>query len=86
MRRCSYELDIKEERQTLNLWFFKIEQVRYIVTVEVHDRYDFTKQEWDGVGNYLNNYAMYAHDWFGIGKDYDWYATFTYTTPWETVG
>lgn len=86
VRRCEYSLAIVEERRTLDFWLFKIELVRYETTVTVHDKYDFTEQPWDDVGNYLNNYAMYAHDIFGVGKDYDWYATFTYKTAWKTVG
>ena len=86
IRNCEYTIDITEEQRTIGFWLFETEQVRYIITVTVHDVYDFTEQPWDGVGNYLNNFAMLAHDYLGVGKDYHLYATFTYTTSWENAG
>ena len=52
------------------------------VEVVVYDRYDFTEWRNDGsFGSVMNN-AAYLGQLFGYIKDYDWEATFTYTTPW----
>jgi len=83
VRRCNYTIQIIEEKRTTGVWIWEREQTRYSITITVSDRYDFTSQPWDSVGNYLNNAAWILHDYFDVGKDYQWDATFTYTTKWE---
>ena len=39
---------------------------------------------WNSFGSVMNNIAV-IYDFFIGGNDYDWYATYTYTTDWEDV-
>ena len=84
-RTCSYSISIVTETRTKGHWFWKRDQQKLRVSVTVYDLYDFTPQKWDSVGNYLNNFAYITHVLFDIGKDYWWYATYTYETPWENI-
>ena len=80
----SYTITVEKQERTIGL-FKKRDQVRYVAVVEVSDTYNFDKiREWNGIGNILNNGAYIAHG-FGFGTDYEWSATYTYTTQWEDV-
>ena len=80
-----YTITVTEETRTAGSLWWKHEEVRYIATVTVHDTYNFdTLREWDGFGNIMNNIA-YIYHFLGGGKDFEWYATYTYTTKWEDV-
>ena len=51
-------------------------------TVTVHDTYNFdTYREWNSFGNAMNNLAYSFHGWGG-GNDFEWFATYTYSTKW----
>lgn len=56
-------------------------QIQYTATVTVHDTYDFDLKEWDGFGNWMNNLA-YVYHIFGGGNDFEWFATYKYSTGW----
>ena len=80
-----YTITVTEETRTAGSLWWKHEEVRYIATVTVHDTYNFdTLREWDGFGNIMNNLA-YIYHFLGGGKDFEWYATYTYATKWEDV-
>ena len=85
VRRCNYKIVITEERRTNRVLFWESDEIRYVVTITVSDRYDFTEQPWDGVGNILNNIAWLVHVTYDVGEDYDWDAVFTYKTDWQKV-
>ena len=84
----SYEIKVTTERRTiyhpvfsfLPLW----EEERYVATVRVWDKYDFSLNEWKGFGNILNNMAYIIHQ-FEVGEDYFWDATYTETTNWRKI-
>ena len=81
----SYEITVESETRTIGFWFWKHDEIRYVATVVVYDIYNFDSlRPWDGFGNMLNNGA-YILNVFGIGNDYTWYATYTYSTRWEDV-
>lgn len=84
IQHFDYTITVVEERAPTRLLFRGQEKVRYVVTIQVHDTYDFTKREWESIGDYLNNGAYYLHN-MGVGEDYEWYATYTYTTRWTFV-
>ncbi len=80
----TYCISVTEERRTRGFWFWKHEEVRYTATVTVYDTYDFDEfRDWNSFGSIMNNLA-YIYSFFG-GNDYDWYATYTYTTEWTDV-
>ncbi len=80
----SYEITVTEETRTKGFWFWKREQKRYTATVVVHDVYNFDSyREWNSLGNIMNNLA-YAYSFIG-GNDYEWYATYTYSTKWKNI-
>ena len=77
-----YSITVTEERRTKGILWWKHEEVRYTATVVVYDRYDFDEfREWNSFGNIMNNLAYSYSILFGA-NDYDWYATYTYTTKW----
>lgn len=76
----SYEIVISTRTYTKKtlLGFIIWEQTiteRY-ATVTVIDTYDFDMKPWTGLGNILNNLACLAHDHLGIGRDYEWEASY----------
>ena len=78
-----YTITVTEESRTVGILWWKHEEVRYIATVTVHDEYNFdTFRECNSFGNIMNNIA-YIYHFLGGGKDFEWYATYTYTTKWE---
>lgn len=81
----NYEIDVVEETRTKGFWFWKHEEVRYTATVVVYDVYNFDNlRSGFSLGNILNNGA-YILNVLGVGNDYEWYATYTFSTKWETV-
>ena len=84
IRRCSYEIEITEERRTVG-FLIKQEQVKYTVTIKVSDTYNFDKQPWDSAGNMLNNMARISHKYLDVGTDYEWEAVVVYETVWKKV-
>ena len=85
IQHCSYSIVVTEETRTTGFWFWKKEQIRYVVIVEVSDIYDFDEiRDWNSVGSIANNMA-YIYHLFGGGNDYEWTATFTQTTKWEKI-
>lgn len=85
IQHCSYSITVTEETKTTGLWFWKKEKTRYVATVVVSDIYNFDEiRDWNSVGSIANNIA-YIYNLLGGGHDYEWTATFTQTTKWETV-
>ena len=81
----SYTITVEKETRTVGFLWWKHKEERYVATVEVYDRYDFNNlREWNSFGNIMNNLA-YIYHIFGGGDDYEWFATYTYTTKWEDV-
>ena len=77
-----YTITVAEETRTVGIWFWKHEETRYTATVTVHDTYNFdTFREWNSFGNTMNNLA-YAYHILGGGNDFEWFATYTYSTKW----
>ena len=80
-----YQIDVVKETRTKGIWFWKHEEERYIAEVVVHDVYNFDSiRPWNSFGNILNNGAFILNV-MGVGNDYEWYATYAYTTKWEKV-
>ena len=81
----SYYITVIEEVRTVGFWFWKHEEVRYTAIVVVNDTYNFDcEREWDSFGNIMNNLAYFYHK-NGGGNDFEWYATYSYTTNWTLV-
>ena len=77
-----YTITVAEETRTVGIWFWKHEETRYTAAVTVHDTYNFdTFREWNSFGNTMNNLA-YAYHILGGGNDFEWFATYTYSTKW----
>ena len=81
----SYTVTIAEESRTTDFWWWKHTEARYTATVVVHDIYNFDKlREWNSFGNVMNNIA-FLYNALGGGRDYEWFATYKYSTKWKTV-
>ena len=77
-----YTITVEEETRTAGVLWWKHEETRYTATVTVHDTYNFDKiREWNSFGNIMNNLALIYH-LLGGGNDYEWFATYTYSTEW----
>jgi len=76
----SYEIVISTRTSTKKtlIGFIVWEQtiIERYATVTVIDTYDFDMKPWTGFGNILNNLACLAHDYLGIGRDYEWEASY----------
>lgn len=78
----NYTIVVTEETRTVGFLWWKHEEVRYTAMVTVSDTYNFDAlREWNSFGNVMNNLAFIYHA-FGGGNDYEWKATYTYTTKW----
>ena len=85
IQHCSYSITITKETKPAGIWFWKKEKTRYVATVEVSDIYNFDEiRDWNSFGSIANNIA-YIYNLLGGGHDYEWTATFTQATRWETV-
>ena len=79
-----YTITVTEQTRTRGFWFWKREQKRYVANVVVHDTYNFDSyRDWNSFGNIMNNIA-YAYSHIG-GADFEWYATYTYSTKWNNI-
>lgn len=77
-----YTITVAEETRTVGFLWLKHQEKRYTATVTVHDVYNFdTFREWNSFGNAMNNLA-YAYHLLGGGNDFEWFATYTYSTNW----
>ena len=84
IQHCSYSITVTKETKTTGFWFWKKEKTRYVATVTVSDIYNFDEiRDWNSFGSIANNLA-YIYNLLGGGHDYEWTATFTQTTKWET--
>ena len=80
-----YTVTVEEQTRTKGWWIFKREQIRYVATVTVEDTYNFDSfREGTGVGTIMNNIA-YLYHLLGGGHDYEWSATYTYSTKWKKI-
>jgi hypothetical protein len=80
-----YSITVVKETRTKGILWWKHEEVRYKAIVSVHDTYNFDKfRECNSFGNVMNNLA-YSHHILGGGNDFEWYATYTYSTKWTDV-
>lgn len=80
-----YTIAVEEDTRTKGFWWWKHKEKRYTATVEIHDVYNFDEvREWNSFGNVMNNLAI-AYDIFVGGYDFDWTATFTYSTKWTDI-
>ena len=79
-----YTITIVKEFRTVG-FFRPREMMCYRATITVHDTYNFDSlREWEGFGNVMNNLA-YIYHVFGGGNDFEWSATYTYSTKWTDV-
>lgn len=80
-----YTITVEEETRTAGIWWWKHEETRYTATVKVHDIYNFDAfRAWNSFGNTMNNIA-YAYHVLGGGNDFEWFATYTYSTEWMDI-
>ena len=77
-----YTITVTKETRTASIFSWQGEVTRYTATVTVHDTYNFDSyRAWNSFGNILNNIAYAYHTYVG-GNDFEWFATYTYSTPW----
>ena len=80
-----YTISVNQETRTKGFWWWKREQTRYTASITVHDIYNFdSMREENSFGNFMNNLAYKYHS-AGGGKDFEWYANYTYSTKWSDV-
>ncbi len=75
---------IDEQRKTVSFLGFRLTYVQYTIEVTVSDTYNFNigTETGDGFGSVLNNCGYELHK-NGIGTDYKWESSFTFTTSWQ---
>ncbi len=80
-----YSITVTKETRTTGWWIWTRKEERYTATVTVHDTYNFDHvREWNSFGNVMNNLA-FIYDTIIGGADFEWYATYTYSTAWTVV-
>ena len=74
----SYSIEFFKETKTeyifTGLFIYEQPVVKEYAIVTVYDIYDFHMKSWDDWGNIVNNLAALAHEYLGIGRDYEWKA------------
>ena len=87
VQHANVSISVSKETRTTGVWFWKKTQERYVATVTLTDSYDFDNlRTWRTVGSILNNGAFLAHEYMGVGTDYDFSANYICYTSWETIG
>ena len=83
--KARYSMTIVEELRTSGFLWWKKEEHRYVATITIFDKYDFTEFRTDfSFGSIMNNLAFFGQIG-GIVEPYYWEAQVVITTEWEAV-